>query len=135
MAISPLPSLSPDGWVKDTPNKTDYLLSHFFLAEYSQSFLYKGNISSLPFLLQKNSDDFNLAKDVESTLQTYFGRYFSNVVVQSKCTTDATDTVKKSLQIFIEFDDLDGTRFSVGKVADIINSKINRVIQLNNYGG
>ena len=56
MQPSILPSLSTDGWVFATAEKADYLISHFFVAEYSQTQLYVSHVSSFPKIIQQNQE-------------------------------------------------------------------------------
>ena len=79
----PMPSLSMDGWITSTSIKADYLISHFFVSEYSRTFLFEGEVASMPYLIQKHKNDIlGLVRDVELTLKSYFGRYFPKAEVQ-----------------------------------------------------
>ena len=51
------PTLSPQGWIIDPSGKIDSLLSWFYETMGSQSYLYKGSVSSLQLLLQKYGSD------------------------------------------------------------------------------
>lgn len=56
-----IPSLSKDGWVSSGRTILDYLLSYYFLTDYQQTYLYYGNLTSLPytyFLYNDNPDNF-----------------------------------------------------------------------------
>lgn len=129
----PVPSLSTDGWVRSTPMKCDYLISHFFLSERSRTYLYKDQISSLPWILQNNKDDINaITEQTQNTLEKYFGRYFPEVVVQVKHKLE--DAGKYALMIYVSVVDHEGKEFSLGRLANVVNSKMIKVADLNNYG-
>jgi len=51
-----VPSLSQDGWTSSTKEKLDYLMSHFFVADKSQTALYAEEVSSFPYLVQNNKE-------------------------------------------------------------------------------
>jgi hypothetical protein len=131
----PVPVLSLDGWTVSTPHKADALISHFFLSNKSQTFFYGLNVASLPWILQKY--EMNLDKIVEETQRTlsvYFQRYFSSVTVQCGVTESKTIAGQFSLDIFLSFLDESGTEFVLSRVIDVLNSKIENIITLNNTG-
>ena len=133
MPNPPVPALSPDGWVTDTVIKCDYLLSHFFLSEYSSSYVSYGKVTSFPYILQKNKDSkTNLVDDTKSSLLEYFGRYFTKTEVDVKLREE--DPSKYGIVISITVTDENGKEFSVAKIADILDAKILSVRDLNNYG-
>lgn len=127
------PSISEDGWVTAPLQKGDYMLSHFILNERSQSYLYDGNIVSLPGLVQRYKDDISgLATNTQQQLFDQFSRYFTNVVVETENTADADDPSKYTLSIYVSYDDQKGQRYNVGQAALITNSKVEKIILANN---
>ncbi len=129
----PVPTLSSDGWVTNTQMKADYLISHFFLSEYSRTYLYHGDISSFPWLLQNNKDNAaKLKTDTQSTLSKYFGRYFPKAEVQVEVKQE--EGSKYSITIVVIVTDVDGKEFSIGRLADVLDSKLVKVQKINNYG-
>ena len=80
-----IPYISIDaGLIHDPGKKLDCLLSDFFEAEYSQSYLFHGSISSLPWILQQYQDDTALtASTIRNQLLVYLGLYFDTVEVES----------------------------------------------------
>lgn len=131
-----MPSLSGDGWVQDPVQIADYLMSHFYLSEYSQTALFPKQVSSLPYIIYKNQGDpGKTAEDMRLTLTTYFSRYFSNVTVQTSYRDDEEDASKSIVDCFLEFTDHTGKVHSFSKSAEIINGKFNRIVQINNYEG
>lgn len=129
----PLPSLSADGWVYPTSMKCDYLLSHFFLSEYSRTYLHYGNISSFPWLLQNYKDDMpQLKEKTRETLETYFKRYFPAAEAQVEIKNEGGS--KYGIHIYVSVTDSDGKEFSLGRVAEVLDAKILKVAYINNYG-
>ena len=129
----PMPSLSMDGWITSTSIKADYLISHFFVSEYSSTFLLKGEVASMPYLIQKHENvSVGLVRDVELTLKSYFGRYVPKAEVQ--VSSKEYEAGKYSLIIVVIVTDIEGKEFSVCRLVDVLDSKINKIAQLNNTG-
>lgn len=130
---APVPTLSQDGWVTDPNIKGDYLLSHFFLSEYSQTQLYPNNVSSLPWLIQNNQGNNNaLQNQAEDMLSSYFSRYFTQVDVQVSINQDPANNAKSQLNFYVSYNDETGKRISLGKSVSTNNSKIENIIAINN---
>lgn len=131
-----MPSLSEDGWVNDPLQIADYLMSHFFLSEYSQTALFPKQVSSLPYIIfEHQGNPNNTAEKIKSVLTTYFSRYFNNVVVQTGYRDDDEDPSKSIIDLFIEFVDSVGKTHSFSRVAELLNGKFNRIVQINNFEG
>lgn len=132
---TPYPAMSEDGWVTDPIRMGDYLLSDFFLSENSQTSIYKNNVSSLPFLIQ--SCQGNTTKLVDNTiamLQSYFTRYFNSVVCQAEVVVDPKVSTYYALNIYLTYLDDQNNRYSIGKIVEIADSKVQKVILANNNG-
>lgn len=131
-----MPSLSTDGWVNDSIQIADYMMSHFFLSEYSQTYLYPNNVASLPYLIEINKGSpQKTAQAIEQTLTQYFENYFKDVTVQCRYRNDSTDDTRASVDVFIEYSDSDGVQHSFGKSAEMVNGKFNKIVQINNLLG
>lgn len=127
------PSLSEDGWVTNSTKTADYMLSHFFLADRSQSYMYDKFVSSLPWILTNAHGDMGkTTSDVRTTLQTYFARYFNNVVVEVQEVPNEQEPSKAQISIYVKFTDADGKEIVVGKMLMINETIIEKVINLNN---
>lgn len=130
-----LPSLSLDGWVGSTAEKSDYLLSHFFLSEKSQTALYTGHVASLPGIIQQYKGDMiGVSEAVRATLYKYFSRYFYDVTSECTYETESADSSKVALKIFVSFTDSTGHSYTLGRLATLVNSKIEKIVQYNNTG-
>lgn len=128
-----LPSLSELGWCNGSEAIADGLLSHFFTAFYSQSYIFKDQVSSLQYLIQKNLNNItSLTSDVQSTLSNYFSRYFTDVVVEVKEKADATNSSQQAITIFMTFTDSDGSTYNLSDLVTFGNGTIQKIIKLNN---
>lgn len=133
MQPSILPSLSTDGWVFATAEKADYLISHFFVAEYSQTQLYVSHVSSFPKIIQQNQGDMrNTAIDLRETLDKYFSRYFSDVQVEVTYKEVPEKSGKVQLDLFVSFVDHENKRFVLSRLVEVNNTKIEKILKINN---
>ncbi len=81
-----VPTLSIEGFVSDIAGMTDRLMSYFFTSKYSQSTEYYGNITSLPYIVQKYGNDITaLPIQTEKRLTDYLSRHFEQVTVDARC--------------------------------------------------
>lgn len=129
-----LPTLSGDGWVNSSLKVADYLLSHFFLSDYSQTYFYEGYVASMPWIIQDTQGDMSkTCKVVQETLSTYFTRYFNDVVVEVTDVTDETnDPSRGQISIYLNFTDTENKQYTMAKLINIIDSKIKSIIDINN---
>lgn len=127
------PSLSENSWISSSTILADYLFSNFFLAEYSQSAIYPGYVSSLPYILQLNPNDkIKIKNDTIKTLNTYFSRYFTNVTVEVELVDTVLDPSKQELKIYLEFTDSDNISYTLARALQISNNRITAVKTANN---
>jgi hypothetical protein len=127
------PSLSEDGWIMSGEQQADYLFSHFFVSDYSQTQLYLGHVASLPWIIQVGNNDMaTTVKLTRSTLETYFTRYFEGVEVEVTEKTYDSPSSKAELTIYVRFLDREGKEIVLGKLAEIIDLKVNKIIDINN---
>lgn len=128
-----LPSLNENGWVNSPVTVADALFSHFLLSDYSQTYLYKDQVSSLPWIIQNtqgNITDTIIA--TQDTLNKYFIRYFDNVVVEVTEIPNASEPSKGQISIYLQFTDTEGVQHVLGRLITIIDSKISEIISINN---
>lgn len=127
------PSLSEDGWVSSSTKVADYLFSHFFISDYSQTYVYDKQVSSMPWIIQKNQGDMTQTlSDMQATLSIYFSRYFNNVVVEAKDITDANFPSKGIISLYIKFTDQENKDQVFGKLLEISNMTISKIVAINN---
>lgn len=131
--LATMPSLSTDGWVNSSMKTADYLFSHFFATDYSQSYSLSGTITSFAHILHTNQGDISKTiTDTENALANYFGRYFKDVVTQVDDKATAANSSSVALNLFMNFTDNDGVTHSLGKMIEYTNTTISRVIAINN---
>ena len=130
---TPVPSLSIDGWKTGSPQKCDTLLSHFFVAEITQTAFFAEAVHSLPQLIQKYQEDMvGLAEATQDSLTRYFGAYFPKVEVKVTCLENPDKRNSFDLRIFVSVWDNDGVEFTLGRLAEHQDAKIVKIIAINN---
>jgi hypothetical protein len=130
---APVPSLSTKGFLRDPYEKADQLSADFFQNQASQTNFYKGEISSLTFLLNKHSNDSSaLRAAVKDTLTTLFSRYFDMVEVDVTIQFPETKADSRfDLRVELTFMQ-NGITYNLGKLVEIVDSKLNNVVGLIN---
>lgn len=104
-------TLGREAVIIDTHKKIDWIMCCFFFSLHSQSRLFKGNISSLPKVMQRNTDSpGNLKSDLEETLTKYLNKFFPTVFVN----VDIEDVNNNDFVIVLDVD-----------VTDVAGSKPN----------
>lgn len=134
MAI-PLPTLSGSGWVTEIAEKTDRLFAYFFVSEYSQTHLYKDNVTSLPYIVQKyGHDEFAIGPNLERSLYAYLARYYDDVRIEITVTSN-DESGQETTELNIRVDAVlteDGKQYSLGRLISTVDSKVMNIIKINN---
>lgn len=129
------PSLSPDAWITNTSSQVDLMFSHFFASDYSQSYIYESKVSSFAWVLQQAQGDISYTCTLlRSTLQTYFGRFFQTVTVEVKEDETTSNSSAAAINIYVQVTDHTGAQVTLGKVINNLGTKLQTIINLNNYG-
>ena len=125
-------TLGPDGWVTSPMKKFEYAIGHFFASDYSQTHLFKGYISSLPWVVQETQGNMlKFCSLLEKTLTSYLNTMFKNVVVEA--TEVSTDTqFKGEAQLYVQVTDYDGTDLNLGKILRTENGLIREIVDIVN---
>ena len=130
--IIPVPSLSVAGWVTAPADKASLLMSHFFEAEKSQTLLYGDKVTSLPWLVQQYGHNIiAMTQQLRTSLEVYLARYYEGASVEVTPKDDGG--TRYELQVYIQVTQ-NGKPYSVGKLLQVNNSKIQKIISLNNNG-
>ena len=133
MIRKPVPTLSEDGWVTSTEERADYLFSHFFVSEFSQTSLYVGNVASFPHIIQNNQGNMlETVTQLKQILTLYFSRYFSKVIVEANYVEDPPKSGQVRINLYVSFTDETGKEFVLSRVAELMNSKITNILTINN---
>jgi len=127
-----IPALSEDNWVNTPMLKADYIFSHFFLSNYSQSYLYRGHVHSLAKIIQANNNNVeSTVEELRSSLVNYFSKYFTNVVAEVTEVPNETDPSSAIITMYVKFSD-NGAEYVLGKLLEVLNSKIKKIKDINN---
>jgi hypothetical protein len=133
MSTIAIPSLSAAGWIRSPAEKADALFSHFYESEKSQTYLYGTNVSSLPWIVEQYGHDINLLSvQLRSSLEFYLGRFYDSATVQ--ITTDDKENninLRITMSVYCSVIE-EGKQYSFGKLLHLKNSKIERIMKLNN---
>lgn len=131
--IIPVPTMSTLGWVTDPASKFDFLLSHFFLSDYNQTYLYKGYVASLPKIIETNGNNIDGAiYDLRSSLNNYLTRYYDQVEVEVVLVTPLKEN-DPSVELNINIGVTDaGTKNIYGRLLSTVNGKMDKLIKINN---
>ncbi len=130
--ITPVPTLSTLGYITDAVKKFDFLLSHFFLSDYNQTYLYKGHVTSLTRIIE------NSGNHIESTilgltngLKDYLKRYYLDADV--KVTTPDTEVSNIELTISITVTEA-GSSYTFMRLLEAVDGKMQKIVKINNTG-
>ena len=123
------PTLSTLGWVQDVSIKASQILYSFFVANYSQTILFRGKIQSLPYLIHQKSDLTVLRDSVQNAVTILLNSYFDSAEI----TVTLTPVKSENGQVLNE-DNLDlqvkaivtqdGKRYSLGRLVSIANKNV-----------
>ena len=134
--IVPVPTLSTLGFIYDSTNKFDKLLSHAFVADYNQTYLYPSNITSLPKLIESAGNNLSeLETSIKGGLYTYFNRYYGTVDLSVTVLPDPSnpDGPNVIFQLQISFVE-NGVPVTVDRSTVTSLATLANIINLNNNG-
>lgn len=119
-----VPTLSPEGWLKDLVSAANKLMDYFLASEHSQSDQFKGHVTSFPYLVQQSGHDPNeLESNVQIQLSTFLRRTFEEVNVQVDSNNLDSPDGRYNLTIDVMITDK-GKQYSLGRLIEIGESKI-----------
>lgn len=134
---TPVPTFSAMGWVSAPADMADALMAHYFEADKKQTALYGSNVSSLPATIQKYAGDIvAMTAAIRNEFAAYIGRYFDTANVDVKFTEalqNGNPTGNYDISLYC-LATKDGKDYSFGKLLQVSNSKLSKVISLNNTG-
>ena len=129
------PSLSEDGWITSSQQQGDYLFAQFFASDYSQTQLYLGEVASMAWVIQETQGDVSrTCMLLRDTLQKYFQRYFPRTTVEVNEIQSDPPTSSASLRIYLSYTDQEGTEYIIGRLIELMDSKVSKIVKLNNTG-
>ena len=131
--VTPVPTMSTQGWVTDPSTKFDKLLADFFLADHNQTYLYKGNVKSLQGLIAKHGSHIQgLIEDLQVTLKVYMERYYDIAEVSVAPANDMylDPVARMELKISIGVNDR-GTQSQYGRLLEAKDGAMQRISNIN----
>lgn len=131
--VTPVPTLSTQGWVTDPSTKFDKLLADFFLADNNQTYLYKGNVNSLQSIIAKNGNRIQgLIEDLQVSLRVYLERYYDLVEVSVAPANDIylDPVARMELSITIGVNDR-GTQAQYARLLEAKDGAMQRISNIN----
>lgn len=134
--VTAVPSLSPKGWVTDTQNKADLLMTNFYATDQLQTVLFQSQISSLPYIVRKYShDSVQLSNNLQAALERYFSRYYDGVIVEVKAGDSPTEQMTKrfTYYIYVKVSDANG-EYVVGRLLQTEETRIYKYTKLASAG-
>lgn len=130
-----VPTLSLSGFVSDVPTMIDHMFSYYLTSEYSQSNVFHGNIVSLQKQIQEfQHSEEALERNIREQLETYFRSVADDVTID---VTTANPNPADPNRLNITLSAIlikDGKSYSVGRLVETQDSKIMKIITLNNEG-
>lgn len=100
MAVIPYPSID-SGFIYDPGKKLDALMSDFYESEQAQSYLFKSQITSFPYILQQYPNDSDaVIQAVKSSLRNLFLKYFDDCNVETAI-EDTTSATRYDIRIYV----------------------------------
>lgn len=130
-----MPSLSEDGWVEYAGSQLDYAFSHFFLSDYSQTYIYTGAVSSFAWVLEESNGDYLKCQNLLTvTLQNYLNRYFKSTTIDCNVKPSLTNPSQGEIYLYVSVVDHQGKEYVLGKMITYADNQTVNVIKINNYG-
>lgn len=130
-----LMTLSSEGVVETPLRLIDRLLAYAITTDALQSNLYRGNLTSIQAMIQKNlNDPSGLQRDVETSLAKYFGRYFDDVEVSASVEAHGDPNGTKLMLKFGIRVVSDGEGYEVARVANFEKGLFKSIVTTNDYG-
>lgn len=130
--IIPVPCIGTLGWVRDSANKFDLLMSHFMLSDYNQTYVYKGKVTSLPRIMELHGNNANrVIEDLKQGLKSYLGRYYDSVSVEVENSNPDDPSINATLSVKIGVLDK-GIQRVYGRILQSTDGKIDKILKINN---
>ena len=128
--------MSTDGWVNTSIKTADYMFSHFFLSDYSQTAEFSGDVASFSYIVERYADDLSaMAQQIQSNLAAYFSTQFSNVDIQASTIQNIQTTINVyELTLYLTFTDTDGVTFNLSRLVQYAGLKVVDIIAVINHG-
>lgn len=129
------PTLDTDSWVNTPIKVADYLFSHFFLADYSQTAIFIGQVTSFAWILQHYQSDMSqIMTQTQLALSTYFSKQFNEVEVQIDEIPNPDSINDHKLSLYLTFKDTEGVAYNLERIIKYQGLKVTEIISVLNQG-
>lgn len=122
---SSIPTLTIDGFVDNPKLKMSKIFEYFLLADYSQSSIFQGDVSSFKYIMATNSLDLEIVDAMESTLTRLFERYYDSASVDVRVETNP-DTNTQYLKINVVVTN-NGEKYYLYREIQYTNGRIDKM--------
>lgn len=132
--VTPVPTLSTNGWVSDNAPKLDFLLAHWVSTQDNQTSLYKNQIASFQAVIEKYQHDLNTCcTQLVSNLERYLKRYYPDALVncQFELTDEKTSHTLVKFIISINYTE-NGVGYSADRIIQSHSGKFKSITDANN---
>lgn len=130
-----IPTLSTAGFVSDVPTMIDRMFSYYLTSDYSQSNIFHGSILSLQKQIQAyQHNPLELTNNIRDELEGYFGSIADSVSIQVDTDVPNPDDPSRINITLAAIVVKAGKSYSVGRLIETQDSKIMKIIKLNNEG-
>jgi hypothetical protein len=103
MAVIPVPSLDTRGFITDGVTKFSMLMAHIFIADYNQTSLYPGMVTSLPKIIeQAGQDPSTIAATIQQAISSYLSAYYHSSTVVVNIPNADLSALKVNVDIQVE---------------------------------
>ncbi|QVD49137.1 hypothetical protein LUCX_67 [Xanthomonas phage vB_XciM_LucasX] len=130
-----VPSLSLAGFVTDIRTQIDKLFSYYLTSDYSQTTIFTGQVLSLQKHIQEfQHDNSQLTERVRADLSSYLGSISDDVTVRVSTDIPNPDDPNRTNLTIEALVVKDGVTYSVGKLIEVQDTTISKIIEFNNKG-
>lgn len=92
MALAMYPALDDSGWLTEINQVLDAVVSDFYMAEYSQDYVFARSVTSFPKILEENNGDIdNIAIATRAQLTQLLLKYFEDAQVEASKMPDSSE--------------------------------------------
>ena len=114
----PVPTLSTKGWITSTSEKADFIVTHLFLTNKSQSYIYGQNTFSPQKVYQEHINNLPMLIEVlRYGFETVLSRYFDLVTVSISEKLGTANTSRDGIELFMRCDIVHkGKEYQLGKL-------------------
>jgi len=129
-----IPSLTTKGWIIETKDILEKILSYYILTDNGQSISFANNLINLPYTYFKNINDPEGMKiQIKNDLTTLLSRYFTISDIETKVKKNTES--KFDILIYATIIDDKNNKIELGKILNIEeNYNLKNIISINNFG-